>query len=477
MTFESVTEPEAEPTPQEETKPEPAKRSSAGRPTKEESDKQPTIFEEFRARWKAGMYAYIYRTQPYTNKLLGGTRHVHVRRYDEPFDADDLMNYAGSGAYMLMLTEPQPDGKTKRVFQGDIKLLDYNRPPKLPPGEWIDDPRNKEWEWAKEFIFPKKEEPAPKNDPLVEILRDELRAAREESRLARADANKKDPGEQSLLAALLNRVMQPAPPPPPPPDPMANIAAIIQIAKALQPAPPPPPAPSPFEAIAMELVKGKITGTEKSDFEKFLEFKEKFDAAAPAERRGKKDGWDHAVEMVEALQLGPALAPIAQIIAMKMMQAPPQPGQQQHAPPPPQHAPQMPPPGTPEPQQQAPPNAPRPQAVPDQPSVPVFAKAVLEHLQKDWSGLDLGDWYLKRYGMKEFEDIRKQGKDEVLTLLKSVPESFAPLESFHTAGKLEPMIEEFLDWEPEPQQPAAPTPEPNKPNWNNPAVGVEVQQQ
>lgn len=457
-----------------------------GRPTKEASEQEKTVFEEIRERWKPSTKGYVYRTQPYTNKLMGGTKHVHVRRYDEPFDADDLMTYAGSGAYMIMLTERLPDGKDKRTFTGDIKLLDYNRPPKLPPGEWIDDPRNKEWEWAKESIFPKKEEPAPKNDPLIEILRDELKAAREESRLARADANKKDPGEQSILAALLNRVMQPPPPPPPPPDPMANIAAIIQIAKALQPPPLPPAAPSPFEEIAKKMVEAKLSGNDKGDFEKFLEFKAKFDEAAPVERRGKKDTWDHITETIDALGpvLGPALQPLGQALAMSMMGRPPQIQQQPHQQPPPYTPAAMPPPAQPTQQ----PSATGPQAVQDRPSVPVFARAVLEGLKNSdkFTGLDLGDWYLKRWGAKEFADIQRQGKHEVIDLLKTGPtESWEPLKPYAEDGSLEELIEEFLEWEPDepeqqqakPQQPTAPPTEPTKPNWNNPApVGVEVNQ-
>lgn len=483
-------EPEKESTSEGETivenvEPEPKVKGKTGPKPKGFIDNDPTVLDRLNAlpTWE-GVWAYVYRIQPFSNRLVGGNRKIHVRRYDAPFDVQTLMEEAGSGVYQIQATRLQPaTGKRPMFDSGEIRILNQNYPPKIPPGEWVDDPRNKEWAWAKQAIFAeinKKEPAAPVVDPLVEILREQIRAQREELQQVRAQIGQKDPNEQTLLTAIAQRLMQP---PPPPPDPMQALAAAVQLLKSMQPPPPPPREETALEKIASKLLEEKLLGKgEQTDIAKLIEMKKQFDELTPPTRNGRKDGWDHAVEMVEAVGpiLGPALQPIGQILAHRMMmgpQQPPQPGAQQ----PPQQ-PQLPtlPEALQQPQQQPRPNL---HAVPEKPTVQAFSKAILEHLQKDWSGLDLGDWYLKKYGPQEFEDIRNQGKDEVIGLLKSVPESWTPLEPYQKDGKLEPMIEEFLDWEPEPEQQkeaqSATAAAANNNNlWNNPApVGVEVQQQ
>lgn len=446
-------------------------------------DDEPTILDRLSAldSWE-GVWAYVYRIQPYSNRLIGGNRKIHVRRYDAAFDVQTLMEEAGSGVYQIHATRLVPTtGKRPMFDSGEIRILNQNYPPKIPPGEWVDDPRNKEWAWAKQAIFAneqKKEEPAPKSDPLVDILRDQIAAQRQEMSELRAAMNAKDPSEQTLLAAMAQRLMQP---PPPPPDPMASLAAAVQLLKTMQ-TPPAEPKESPLEKLAVQLLTEKLTKEPASDLDRFFDLKKKWDEANPPARAGKKDALDHVAEIVEAAapMVAPFMAPLGHALAIKMTGMP-----QQPTPPMPPQQPQMPPQqiATPSPQPPTP-AAPRPQAVPDKPTVAAFSRAVLEHLQKDWSGLDLGDWYLKKYGPQEFEDIRRQGKEEVIAMLKSEAASWAPLEPFHNRAKLDPLIEEFLDWEPEaPEQsataaaPAAAATPTNNP-WANPApVGVEIQQQ
>jgi hypothetical protein len=65
--------------------------------------------------WGTRANVYLYRLEPITDRLKGGNSTVFVMKYDEPVDQDKI-------------------------------LVDF--PPKVPPGEWVNDSRNKKWAWA-----------------------------------------------------------------------------------------------------------------------------------------------------------------------------------------------------------------------------------------------------------------------------------------------------------------------------------------
>ena len=60
------------------------------------------------------------------------------------------MKTFGSGSYRFDLCYTSPDGKEKkRIRQAFETIIDMRYPPRVALGDWIDDPRNKQWEWAK----------------------------------------------------------------------------------------------------------------------------------------------------------------------------------------------------------------------------------------------------------------------------------------------------------------------------------------
>lgn len=91
---------------------------------------------------------YVYRLAPITDRTAGGTT-KYVQKYASRFDQETLKADLGSGRYRLQLNRYGDKGQSKTVRTFEIDIEDMNFPPKVPPGEWLDDPRNKRWAWAR----------------------------------------------------------------------------------------------------------------------------------------------------------------------------------------------------------------------------------------------------------------------------------------------------------------------------------------
>ena len=319
-------EPENE-TPPAEGEPEDwRKRPREGyRPRKDDDE---TIFDKLNAMdsWE-GVWVYVYRIQPFSNRLMGGNRKIHVKRYDSPFDVQDLMLEAGSGVYQFQATKQDPKtGKRPMFATGEVKILNVNHPPKIPVGEWVDDPRNKEWQWAKEAIMKQAIVAAPvappPPDPLIGILektidRQEaamqaLRAEMTANAKAAADAAavpKPDPaaGLMAILAPFLPAIIgKLTAPPPTPPDPMASLTAAITLLKSVT-----PPAAAPVKE------ENALTALETH-----IELTKKLEEVSPqreSRQRSRMEGWQ---EFTQGLvhELAPVLQPVVQIVAMTIAQ-------------------------------------------------------------------------------------------------------------------------------------------------------------
>ena len=401
-----------------------------------------------------GVYIYVYRQRPITNRLLNGNRHVNIRRWDQKFDAHDLMMEAGSGAYLIQCTRLDPvTGKRPMFDSGEVKILNMNYPPRIPPGEWVDRTENSEWQWAKDLIFKQPAPAAAGPDPLVEILReqiknqnDQMAELRKEMRDTAATANKKDPGEQtiiSVLAPFIPVIVQKltAAPPPPPPDPTRDLLMqylMKQLDHKNEPATPPP---DPMTLLDRQ-----------------LELQKKIDEAAASRNTGtirsRKTGTQEMItDIAEAV--APVLQPIVQVIAMGMAQQAQRNAQQQpqvqQQPQQPQTAPpaaELPPAPPPAPVAEQP--QPGPQIV--QPKVPlmdVIAKEAVNHIEQDKTGEEFGDWYLEQYGEKEFAEAREQGKTRLLADLRAVPATSSFFSMY--PKQLEKLVSEFIRWQPAPE--------------------------
>ena len=435
-----------------QTAAEPANRG--GRWPRRFGDADHTILDRLMAleSWE-GIWAYVYRIQPMTNRLVGGNRKVHVRRWDTPFDAQALMEEAGSGVYQIQVTRLDPKtGKRPMFDSGEIRIVNQNHPPLIPIGEWLDDPKNKEWWWAKEAILKKEAlrhpPPAaapPPPDPLVEVLRDQITAQRSEMaelrKEIRESATKKDPTEQTLISIIV-----------------PFIPAIV----AKMTATPPPPPPNPVEALAMRLLEKQMeakTDAAPKDpqaelerqFELQRKMEEHFGSSRNGSARSRKSGTQEFItDLVR--EASPVFAPLMQVIAAGILQKQREAAAAQGQQPAQQAQPgQQPPPMLV--QVAAPAETAQPGASPatgpqlvKKPTLEAIAAAVLDHLQTGKVGLDLGDWYIEEFGKQEFNELRLQGKRKLMEDLYSVPAfTAASVEQ----GEVDMLLTEFLTWEPD----------------------------
>lgn len=446
-------QPTDQPPPSAGTEP-PAKKTGKGyKLTDEEANARPNILQRLALleNWE-DTYVYLYRTRPFTNKLLNGQRHVHVKRWDTLVDEEDILQEAGSGAYLIQVTRRDPKTGIRRMFDsGEIRVLNMNHPPKIPTGEWVDDPRNKEWEWARAIIFKVKDEekapPAPPPpDPLIEILRDELKASRDELKDIRQEMNKPKPdpnaGLVTLIApfipAIVAKITAPAPTPA---DPFTQVAAVLKVVNEIRPA----------------TAESKDAS---SELERLLKVQKTLDeqyggrSNGGGEQRSRKTGLQELIADC-APHVSQMLTPVFQMVAMGMQQrGGMQGGMMQTGQPMPESAGLIPA----APQENngwsnngAPPEQPQQKPGPQlvkPPTIEALAQRFLSALQKDEDGFSVGDWYLETYGENEFIEARAQGKFRIIQDLQSVPNVWRFLAVYLEDKKLDRIITEFVTWTP-----------------------------
>lgn len=106
--------------------------------------------------WRDRYFQYLYRCAPITDKTATGQA-KHIEKLLKHIDAEDVKKQHGSGGYKLMMTEydpMKPAGKQYNLVRSHFfHILDPAFPPKVPYGEWLDDPRNTEWLWAKPALL------------------------------------------------------------------------------------------------------------------------------------------------------------------------------------------------------------------------------------------------------------------------------------------------------------------------------------
>ena len=136
--------------------------------------KLPTFYETMnkvaKADWGPRANIYLYRVEPVIDRTRSG-EFKFICSYAEPINDDRVMADYGSGRYKLMLNY-----RKAGADQGDlldsvyIDILNMKFPPKIPLGEWVDDPKNKKWAWAKEAgAAPAASPAAAAIDPLAHL--------------------------------------------------------------------------------------------------------------------------------------------------------------------------------------------------------------------------------------------------------------------------------------------------------------------
>lgn len=154
-------------------------KKKTGRPKAGESpalQKQRTFFEKCREisneDWGSRANIHLYRLEPYTDRLRSGNV-VFIMKYAEPIDEERILADHGSGRYRAMLSFRKPSAeKGDELDRIEFELLNTKFPPKVPKGEWVDDPRNKKWAWARNFFDDHDPPPQPSGGgTVIETLR------------------------------------------------------------------------------------------------------------------------------------------------------------------------------------------------------------------------------------------------------------------------------------------------------------------
>lgn len=185
---------------------------------------------------------YIYRMAPITDRRASGEPVNYIAKLSEPIDEDYVLrepNWGGSGKYRVRLNKLLPDGKNTPIDVVEFVVENKKYPPQVPPGEWVDDPRNKRWAWAKTYYDGKNEAanqppaPPPTQGPsLGEIVT----AVKTMSEMTRANqppavAKEESPFEKIDIVGLIEKTHSAN-------DPVKMLSGFKDLADILKPAAP-----------------------------------------------------------------------------------------------------------------------------------------------------------------------------------------------------------------------------------------------
>jgi hypothetical protein len=94
------------------------------------------------------LIAYLWRYAPITDRRANG-KPTSIRKYGVRFDLERIMLDEGSGGYRVDLVQIDPaSGAQKRIAQHYFSIMNMSYPPRIPLGEWTDDPENEMYKWA-----------------------------------------------------------------------------------------------------------------------------------------------------------------------------------------------------------------------------------------------------------------------------------------------------------------------------------------
>ena len=347
--------------------------------------------------------AYLYRVAPTIDRRSGG-RPINIRKYAGPFDKDRIMLDEGSGVYRIdILRIDQETGQYRRLTKEYFDILNMDYPPRVPPGDWLEDPANEVWKWAGPKLEAAKQAangggmypPGFDIDKMTDKIMDRA------ERMATANNANKGPSD-TLLEKILDKVMTPAPPPD-----NSSLNFIIQELRAdrkelreelreLRNK----PAPQPAKGILEQLEEGMPI------IDKIV--------AKFSTRTSKSDIWQNITE--KAVDQIPDLIQLGHDLLKKPAPQPQQQRQQSQGLPP----------------AQAQPPTPTAEMTPDQQTQQRLQWILQKHQEHLFSiaptiieyfkvgdGFGLRDWYLPLHGLLNWADLRRDITPELLTNILS----------------------------------------------------------
>jgi hypothetical protein len=271
---------------------------------------------------------YLYRQAPITDRRATGNS-IYLTKYGEPVDSDRIMRDFGSGTYKIELIETLPNMKGKKLAACILTIINMDYPPKVPPGEWVNDPRNADWEWCRPKLGPHSQASGQSAGDIADAVTKVYREMHPES-------DKEEQG--SVLTAVLNMISQNQAVMMQMMDPSKQIATVSAIITALHP----PKAAGPDPLIQMLMddrkamreemleVRKQLTDRkpEKSPLEWLLENDEVMERARRLFGKGNSGGAGQpssswvAVAEKAVEKLGGPLGQIAMAVTSNLMRGP-----------------------------------------------------------------------------------------------------------------------------------------------------------
>jgi hypothetical protein len=408
---------------------------------------------------------YVYQWAPSVDLTRGGRDPKYRKIFTRHMSEEDIKRALGSGTYELKLNQINPKGQEKTINRIVISIMDYDFPPNLPPGPWLDDPKNADWLWAKPLLevkYKKASEPngtttatnGPTWNEMIQFMREERRPDQ---------PNAKDQLMTSVIAVLPALLQQQNNAQ----DPSKVIEAMAKVKEMIT-----PPAPIQQDNTFMTFVLTQLTRLQESNdrlvqalLAQKTEATKQPDPLAQVKTMAEimttvsgfvtppaaREPWQEVVT-----ELGPRVLGLGEQIvsAVAMNARRPNPPQQRPAQqPPPQGTVVMPPP--PQPTTAAPLPPPQettaPQVQPEGPEIDTMQRSLILQI----AGLAhnaltvgmLGDEFAEKVCTSIFNDkiyesfITGVAEDQLLPLFKSIPEAWQLLAPFE--ADLPTFIESF----------------------------------
>ena len=422
--------------------------------------------------WGSRANIYLYRLEPITDRLKGGNSFVFVMKYDEPIDQDKVLMDQGSGKYRAVLTFKKPgQNDSDQVDSAVFEMLNTAFPPKIPPGEWVNDPRNKKWAWARPAGAPMAngEQPTRPIDDTVEKFRlfNEMRSSVAEEIVKTHPKADEDPYTKAMSMAKDLLQMRSD-------NPMVDVLrdelksmredmrAERDRAERLREELSSKENGQPKPATGLGFLKEIITeakGMLPDLKEMFPGFGQKLgEAAAQVATRSRMSGTEEFWQPIVTGVLD-SLKPVLPVIVTRIMTAQDQKRQPQSLQPQ-QPGPQaLPQPGaapTGQPQPAAPPVNGAAATQPPPSFLQRIAPALMNHLRDDMSGADFAEWIFSGFGA-EIDNLSWVGIKNAIgadSIVQMFRESPYWQELSLTETKFTKFIQEFVAWQPEAPQDA-----------------------
>jgi hypothetical protein len=171
----------------------------------------------------------LFRIEPITDRVAQG-KAKFLRIYNQQIDEDVIMKdpQAGSGVFQVWVkNRKSPDAPL--TFAGKLERLDIENPaypPCIEPGDWMDDPRNKRWEWARKIYDARTKEEARRNAPQPIMTIHDTMAIVEQAIDRKLGSGPKDDTVLNAIQTGMNMARASAPPPD------TTLPALLQIMSA-----------------------------------------------------------------------------------------------------------------------------------------------------------------------------------------------------------------------------------------------------